>query len=196
MNIALFGGTFDPPHCGHLQIAEAAVLACQLDKVIFLPCHQSPHKAAQPSASGQQRLEMLQLATAERPWAEVSDWEIKRSEPSFSWQTAEHFTAQFPLAKLYWLLGEDQWCALDRWSRPERLAELLTFIVFPRAGRVPTANPRFRARFLTAEFPGRATDIRTALQAGSGSGNLPAGVAQYIADQKLYRAASQPLDNN
>ncbi len=192
MNLALFGGTFDPPHCGHLQIAAAAVQECRLDKVIFLPCHQSPHKASPPQASGPQRLAMLQLATARAAWAEVSAWELQRAEPSFSWQTAEHFATQFPGAKLHWLLGEDQWQALDRWSRPEHLAKLLTFIVFPRAGQTPTPNPRFKAHFLAAEFPGRATEIRAALQAGRAAAHLPASVAQYIAEQKLYAPESQP----
>ncbi len=188
MNIALFGGTFDPPHLGHSQIAEVAVEACRLEEIIFLPCHQSPHKAVQPMASGRQRLEMLRLATAEFPWAEVSDWELQRAEPSFSWQTAEHFAALFPQAKLHWLLGEDQWASLDRWARPERLAELLTFIVFPREGRAPQPNPRFRSHFLTGQFPGRATNIRQQIQAGEASAELAPSVAQYIAAQHLYEA--------
>jgi nicotinate-nucleotide adenylyltransferase len=186
MKIALFGGTFDPPHLGHLHIAEAAVQACKLDKVIFLPCHQSPHKDSHPMASGPQRAEMLRLATAEFSWAEVSDWELQRAEPSFSWQTAEHFATVFPQAKLHWLLGEDQWASLDRWSRPERLAELLTFIVFPRDGRIPKGNPRYRAHFLTEQFSGRATEIRQQIQAGKATADLAPSVARYIEAHQLY----------
>ena len=192
MKIALFGGTFDPPHLGHIHIAEAAVAACGLDQVIFLPCHQSPHKPNQPKASGPQRAEMLRLATSQFPWAKVSEWELQRAEPSFSWQTAEHFAAKFPQAKLHWLLGLDQWETLDRWGRPDRLAELLTFIVFPRAGKHPEPNPRFKSHFLTSEFPGSATAIRTALAAGREPPDLPTAVAAYISAEKLYRADGKP----
>lgn len=187
MKIALFGGTFDPPHLGHIHIAEAAVTACGLDQVIFLPCHQSPHKPNQPRASGPQRTEMLRLATSQFPWAKVSEWELQRAEPSLSWQTAEHFATEFPNANLYWLLGTDQWEALERWGRPERLAELLTFIVFPRAGKHPEPNPRFKAHFLTSEFPGSATAVRTALASALPAPDLPLGVAAYIAEHGCYR---------
>ncbi len=186
MKLALFGGTFDPPHLGHLQMAEAAVEECGLEKVIFLPAQQSPHKSAQPLASGAERLEMLRLATAERPWAVVSDWEILRPGPSYSWQTAAHFAAEHPAAELHWLLGEDQWRTLGSWAQPQRLAALLTFIVVPRSGLPPQPQVGFRAHFLRGEFAGRATRIRQQLAHGEAADGLPAGVAEFIAARELY----------
>lgn len=188
MNIALFGGTFDPPHLGHRFISTAAVAACGLEKVIFLPCHQSPHKPTAPHAAGHHRLAMLTLATQDLAWASISDWELKRPQPSLSWETTEHFAAVYPHAKLHWIMGVDQWRVLHKWGRPERLAELLTFIVFPRDGMHPEPNPNFRSHFLTDEFDASATAIRARLTHGEPQG-LPvdAHVAQYIEGHQLYR---------
>ena len=75
--IALFGGTFDPIHEGHLEIAEKAHTALSLDQVLFLPCRQSPHKKSGPLASEEDRLQMIKLATQELDWASVSDFELQ-----------------------------------------------------------------------------------------------------------------------
>jgi nicotinate-nucleotide adenylyltransferase len=187
MNVALFGGTFDPPHLGHRFIAAEAHRECHLDRLIFIPCHQSPHKASAPHASGEDRLEMLRLTVANFPWAEVSAWELERPGRSFSWETAEHFSQLYPEAKLHWILGADQWKSLDRWARPERLAELLTFIVFPRDGVTPAPHPRFRAHFLKASIQASSTEIRQALLAGETTHpNLLPTVADFIRSKQLY----------
>jgi nicotinate-nucleotide adenylyltransferase len=186
--IAIFGGSFDPPHHGHLAIARAAVEQCRLDGVIFVPCRESPLKGKLPGASGAQRLAMLQLSTGSYPWAAVSDWEIHQPGPSYSWQTVEHFVAQQPGALLHWLMGEDQWADIERWARPEFLREHLTFIVFARAGAVPQERPGWRAVFLPEEFPGSSTEVRGRISAGGSAGDLltPA-VEDYIVREQLYR---------
>jgi nicotinate-nucleotide adenylyltransferase len=190
--VALFGGTFDPVHAGHLAVAEAAVRGCQLDQVVFLPCHQSPHKLDRsPSASAEHRLAMLELVTADLAWARVSDEELRRAPPSFSWQTAEHFHRELARAgggRLFWILGSDQWRTLPDWARPERLAELLEFIVVPRGGHPRTELPGFRATWLDLEHPASATALRAALAAGQSPGPwLPGPVAAYIHEHRLYR---------
>ena len=96
--IALFGGSFDPPHCAHLAIARAAAEHCGLQQVIFIPCRISPLKGRSPGASGADRLAMLRLATNGMAWASVSDWELSRPGPSYSWQSAEHFAESTPVA--------------------------------------------------------------------------------------------------
>ena len=136
VRIALFGGSFDPPHTGHLSIAEAAVDQCGLDRIYFVPCRVSPLKGKLPGASGGERVAMLRLALAGVSRAEVSEWELARPGPSYSWETVEHFAAQFPDARLYWLMGADQWAVIDRWARPDILRNRLTFIVFARDGSV------------------------------------------------------------
>lgn len=190
--IALFGGSFDPPHCGHLAIAQAAVEQCSLQKVWFIPCQESPLKSKPPGASGADRTAMLRLATAGLPWALVSDWELTRPGPSYSWQTAEHFATAHPDAMLHWLMGADQWAALDRWARPDILRERLTFVVFARDGVPPAAREGWRLISLPGEFPGSSTEARRRLAAGeSTAGLLPAEVAAYAVRKRLWLPANQ-----
>ncbi len=185
--IALFGGSFDPIHLGHIEIARAAQAACDLDRVVFLPCWQSPHKSEATIASAAQRLEMLELATRDLPWAEVSKWELERDRPSYSWMTAEHFAQAHPRAELFWILGTDQWRTLERWAEPEKLAELLTFVVFPR-GEDPVANEFFRHFPIDVRHPASSTEIRHRLATGLDvSAMLAPEVADYIAAEKLYQ---------
>jgi nicotinate-nucleotide adenylyltransferase len=186
--IALFGGTFDPVHRGHLHLAEEAKEQARLDRVIFLPCRQSPHKPDAKSASGEDRLEMLGLATAELPWAEVDRFELDRPEPSFSYQTAEHFAATYPHADLYWLLGADQWEVIDTWTHPERIANASTFLVFPRDGYGMPPHRTLRARFLTGRFDAAATNIRERIRDDrrNWESYIPPSITSYIRDQKLY----------
>jgi nicotinate-nucleotide adenylyltransferase len=190
--IALFGGSFDPPHCAHLEIARAAVEHRGLSRVVFVPCRESPLKGRQPGASGAERLEMLRLAVNGLPWAEVSDWELSRPGPSYSWQTAEHFAKENPDCSLHWLMGADQWAILERWARPEFLRDTLTFIVFAREGTKPSPRQGWRAIFLPGEFPGSSTEARRRLAAGEyADGLLPPAVEEYAVRHSLYTPAGR-----
>jgi nicotinate-nucleotide adenylyltransferase len=187
MKIALFGGTFDPVHNAHLAIAAEAMRCCELEKVIFIPNWKSPHKSDQRSTSPKHRLAMLHLATADLPWAEVSNWEIERAEPSYSWMTAEHFANEFPEATLHWILGSDQWNAIHTWSKPERLAQLLNFIVFPRDGVEPSNYPDFHSQEIELETPGSSTAVRKLAAKGRSVAHLvPAKVATYLQEHDIY----------
>ena len=186
-NIALFGGTFDPPHLGHLDIAREAATRCALDRVIFIPCRQSPHKMDRSPVSSDDRIEMLRRCTSGEPWAEISRVEIDRDGPSYSWKTAEHFASLNPDARLHWILGEDQWSKLETWSRPERLRNLLTFIVFPRNGRDPAPRKGYRHHTLDLVHPASATEIRARLQSGARNDcSLHPSVSEYIRNHHLY----------
>ena len=185
--IALFGGTFDPVHLGHLHIAEAARQAMALDEVRFLPCRVSPHKTGTTPTSAANRLAMLRLATAGLPWAVVDDCEVRREGPSFSYQTAAALAARFPAARLFWLMGGDQWDALPQWRHPERLAEICEFIVFAR-GQLPLPREGYRIRVLETVHPASATAIREALANGESTHPwLAPAVARWIAEHGLYR---------
>lgn len=186
---ALFGGSFDPPHVGHVAMAEAAVAACGLDRVVFVPCRHSPLKGWAPGASGDERLEMLRLATAGREWVEVSDWELGRPGPSYSWETVRHFRSLWPSAELHWIMGEDQWASLERWARPEVLRETLHFIVFARDGSEPQRRLGWRMTVVAGAWSVSSSQVRAALAAGGDAGGLlPAEVQQYIARRRLYRS--------
>ncbi len=187
LRTALFGGSFDPVHLGHVAIAAAAVAECALDRVIFLPCQQSPHKARR-LAPGVDRVAMLELALRGMEEAEVSSWELGNDGPSYSWRTAEHFAREIGAGgALYWILGADQWAVLDSWAKPEVLAELLTFIVFPRGGEAGAPGRRFRHRRLEANHPASSTEARRRLAAGEPTGGILAPeVARYAEARGLY----------
>ncbi len=191
-HIALFGGSFDPPHRAHLAIAQSAAEHSGLQQVIFIPCQVSPLKGRPPGASGHDRLAMLRLATHGLTWATVSAWELSRPGPSYSWQTAEHFARAHPGAALYWLMGADQWADLLRWARPDILRERLTFIVFTRDGTAPAGREGWRSIFLPGGFRGSSTEARRLLASGvSTAGLLPEEVADYAIKRRLYAPGDQ-----
>ncbi|MBT8035972.1 MAG: nicotinate (nicotinamide) nucleotide adenylyltransferase [Verrucomicrobiae bacterium] len=187
--IALFGGTFDPIHLGHTHLAAAAVDQLNLDRVIFLPCHQSPHKLGASHASASQRLAMCQLATDAFDWAQVDDHDLRGAGPWYSWLTAEAMHRRFPDARLYWLMGTDQWQALPRWSRPDHLSDLVEFIVFTR-GDAPSPRSGYRLHPIVGDHPASATEIRRTMRDRATTGLmthwLHPAVADYITDQALY----------
>lgn len=185
--IGLFGGTFDPVHLGHLQMAEAARDALFLDEVRFLPCRISPHKSATIPTAASDRLEMLRRATWDFPWAVVDDFEILREGPSFSWQTAEAMKLRFPEARLFWIMGTDQWDVLPTWAKPERLAACVEFIVFAR-GKPPEARDGYVMHVVEGIHPASATEIREAIAGGRISHPwLDPHVTEWVRERGLYR---------
>jgi nicotinate-nucleotide adenylyltransferase len=167
-------------------IAAAAQKACNLERVIFLPCWQSPHKIDRQLAPAEHRVAMLELATEGLPWAEVSTWEIEREQTSYSWQSAEHFADTSPNAELFWILGTDQWQALPTWSEPAKLAKLLQFIVFPRGDEAEPISD-FRHTELDVRHPASSTEIRRRVSKDEPTENLLAPqVAAYIRSHRLY----------
>lgn len=185
-HIAFFGGTFDPVHQGHLEIAQKAVDTLALEQVLFIPCRRSPHKTEQPGASDAERFKMLQLATAHLPWAEVSDYELKKPPPSYTWETVQHFknSLQAP-ARLFLLIGFDQWKALPKWSHPKTLAANVEFIVVGR-GAQPHPRDGYRAHFIQGDHPASASQIRRDFQERNTPQWLPSLVANYISEKALY----------
>jgi len=182
-NIALFGGSFDPIHDGHTTIAQAAVEKLKLDEVRFIPCKQSPHKQGRKLADEKHRLKMVEFATKNLSWAKVDDYELHAPPPSYSWKTVAYMQEHFPDAKLFWLMGTDQWKALPLWAKPEYLASTLDFIVYTRAEH-PEPRDGFRMHSISGDHPASSTLIR--------SGEAPAkwlhsDVAEYIKKESLYK---------
>ncbi len=172
MKTCLFGGSFDPVHSGHLLMAAEAQRVCGLNNVIFLPAARSPFKVESPGLfSDKQRLELLHLATADLPWAEVSELDLLLPAPSWSWRVVEAWRTQHPQDELYWLMGTDQWEQLHRWARYEYLVEHLHIIVYAR-DTLPQPRTGVRATFIHGHHPASASAIRAALQSGT---PLPAG---------------------
>ena len=186
--IALFGGTFDPVHRGHVHLASLAQAALGLDEVRFLPCRLSPHKADTRPTPAADRLAMLRLATAALPWAVVDDCEIRRTGVSFSYQTAEAMRTAWPAARLFWLMGGDQWRALPQWQHPERLAACVEFVVLARGGEQPQPHEGQVLHVVPGDHPASATVIREALRHGlTNHPWLDPAVATWIGERGLYR---------
>ncbi len=198
--IGLFGGTFDPVHLGHMHIAQAFADELELDMVVFLPAGDPYHKHA-PVASATHRLAMAQLATAGDERFAVSDCDMVRDGPTYTFDTVQIFRQQFPSARLHWLLGMDSLLQLHTWRRWQALVRQIGVAVAARAGdNLNQAPPALHGWIGEALQSGdlhilkaplssiSSTDIRQRIrQSQSLEGLVQAEVADYIRQHRLYR---------
>jgi len=182
---AIFGGSFDPVHRGHLAMATLARERLHLDGLTFVPCSVSPFKKG-TVATGAQRLHMMKLALADSglDWASVSEFELNRPAPSYSWETARHFSEAHSEVEWHWILGTDQWNQIEHWAQPETLRELLHFIVFSREGDAAIDRPGWRYTAVPFEHPASSTAIRADF-AGHGEW-LTESVREFCERQAIY----------
>jgi nicotinate-nucleotide adenylyltransferase len=139
--LALFGGTFDPVHFGHLRVARDTAAALRLPEVRLIPAQQNVLRD-RPGASAADRLAMLQLAVSDArdaPGLSVDDCELRRTTPSYTIATLEHFRAAYPLRPLVWLIGVDAFLRIQSWHRAKELFDFAHFVVLNRPG-FATAN--------------------------------------------------------
>lgn len=201
--IGLFGGSFDPVHRAHVEVARTAQVARALQRVVFLPAARNPHKPGGARASEADRLAMLRLALAEEADLFVSPLEIERAGISYTVDTLEAVRHQVdPAAELYLVLGSDCLPAFPRWHRIERILELATPLVVERsgfarsdlAGLLPALGAERLARieegFLDREpLAASSTRIRTGFggDGAASAADLSPAVARFIAEHGLYR---------
>lgn len=187
--IALFGGSFDPPHLAHTAIAEAALKDLALDRILFIPCRLSPHKEDSKPAPGPDRLQMLSLATESNEFFRVSDIELQRDGLSYSIDTVETVHEQYPDAMLFWIMGSDQWDVLDSWFRIQELSELVEFIVFPRP-KEPQPQSGKRLHVIDKRLDISSSQIRLRIRRGESVDDmLHPAVMEWIDAKKLYQYA-------
>ena len=118
--IGIYGGTFNPPHAGHIHAAKEAVKALQLDRLLMVPAHITPNKEIpEGTVEPEQRLEMVKLAVQDCPKIEVTDLELKRKGTSYTYQTILELRKQYPKAQLYLLMGTDMFLAFESWREPD-----------------------------------------------------------------------------
>ena len=117
MKTGLFGGSFNPIHNGHINLAVSVKESLGLDRVILIPSGTAPHKSSAEYAAAEDRLEMCRLACSGIDGLEVSDYEIRKSGKSYTIYTVEHFKKEFPEDELYWLVGSDMLLSFETWFR-------------------------------------------------------------------------------
>ncbi len=192
VKIGFLGGSFDPVHFGHLLAARDACEHCALDRVILVPAARVPLKARAARASPADRLAMLRAAVADDPRFEVSDHELRRGGVSFTIDTVRHFAAEFPGARLFWILGADQVARLPGWKDIAALAGLVEFAVVGRPGfvvRRPHGIPGLRLhRCAGHELGLSSTDLRARARRGLPLEWLtPHKTVVYLQRKRLYR---------
>lgn len=195
MSIGVLGGTFDPIHLGHIAAAHAARECARLDRVVFIPSAQPPHRAA-AVAPPEQRLEMCRLAIAGEDAFEVSDVEVRRGGRSYTSETLAELKRLHPRDELWLILGWDAAKLFATWHRPEKVKQLASFVVVSRPGSpAPNSNELKSAgldpdQVTTCLRPTpdiSASVLRQAIAHGeSVSGKVPDAVARYIAAHRLY----------
>ena len=202
MKIGIYGGTFNPPHLGHMAAAQTAIAALNLDKLLLVPAAIPPHKALpQGTPAPEHRLAMVEkMADAMRlPAVEVCPIELHRQGPSYTSDTLEEIRAQYPGAELWLLVGTDMFLTLHLWHQPEeifRLAGVCAFGRTERDGEAVFAPQRdylahtFGARLTTITLPGlvdiSSTRLRELLGRGEGREYLLPAVYGYILMNRLY----------
>ena len=207
MKIGIYGGTFDPPHNGHIAAAQAAMDQLGLDRLLLIPTFQPPHKTLPEGApSARQRYDMTVLAAASLgKKAEVLDIELRRGGPSYSWETLCMMKKQFPEDELWLLMGSDMFLTLQEWREPRRVMAMAHIGAFSRVQGGEKAEFARQKAFLEREFGAAvtiipnpqvvelsSTEVRQALAAGGGEDLLPPAVYGYALRERLYNM-NRPL---
>jgi nicotinate-nucleotide adenylyltransferase len=189
LRIGLFGGSFDPVHCAHLLVAQAALEELNLGRVVFVPAAQSPFKPEQVPAPAADRLRWLHLALTGEPKFEVDDQEVRRGPPSFTIDTVRNYRERFPNAELCYIIGADHVPLLPKWRAADELAGAVEFVAIPRPGDPPVEPPQpFRVRQLTGfPFAISSRQIRARVRNGLPiEGLVPRAVAEDLLKSGLY----------
>lgn len=183
--LVLFGGSFDPPHYGHLAVAQNALDYLKAEKVVFIPTKNTRFKTTSPAAC---RLSLLQAALVGQPAFEISTCELEvPGAETVSILTAAHFRSLFPARKIYFLLGADQAVQLERWHRPAELAATVSLTVVPRSGIVidRALQDKYNLRLLPAfDCPLSSSTIRRGQNLMT-----PKAVIDQIVGRELYFVA-------
>lgn len=209
MKIAIFGGSFNPIHYGHLILAETARCNFNLDRIIFIPAGKPPHKPDIPLAEDKQRLQMIKIAISGNPAFGVSDYEIRKRGMSYTYDTIKHFRENVMKKKneiaspapgrarndtgneLFFIMGIDLLGEIHTWKKSEGLLDLCTFLVGTRPGfRVSQIPKRIRSKVRIFKIPSiniSGTYIRRALREKKTIKYLlPEKVERYIYKNKIY----------
>lgn len=198
MRLGILGGTFDPPHLGHLAVAQDACTRLGLDRVSFVPAAQPPHKLDAVRTPPALRMEMTRAAIAGDERFDALDIELERDGPSYTADTMRVLAGRMPETELFLLLGTDQFRELASWREPEVIAAIATLVVVPRGGvaaadaiaEVRRAGLAVRATELDAvRMDVSSSDVRRRVARGEPIRYLvPDAVRAIIEREALYRS--------
>lgn len=201
MRIGLLGGTFDPVHKGHLQLADAALKQLKLSRVYFVLSPLSPFKKKQRLTPAPLRLEMLRAALKGKSRLKVATWELERRGPSYTIETIRAYKRRHPNHQLFVIMGSDTWAGFRRWKNPQQILKLATVVVGCRPGShdrrvTPPLPPPLTGRgiripaflILNGLFPSiSSTEIRASLAKGERPlRQMPAAAARVAVRRGLY----------
>jgi nicotinate-nucleotide adenylyltransferase len=187
VRLGIFGGSFDPPHVGHLLVVADAFEALRLDHLVFVPAGVQPLKVGQTAAGADDRLAMVRLLVGDDPRFSVDPIEMDREGLSYTVETLAAFAERHAQAERFFLVGADVLTAFGKWRDPGRVMRLATLVVIERAGEhgpVPEGAVRVETRRVDVS----STEIRERVRTGRPiRGFVPEAVEAYIAAQRLYR---------
>jgi nicotinate-nucleotide adenylyltransferase len=186
--IAIYGGTFDPPHYGHLIMANEVKFRLKLDEVWFMPNGQPPHKQKTSKSTNDDRLEMLRLATIGHPAFKVEPIELSRRGPSYTIDTIRVLKSQFPNNQFYFIIGADMIEYLPKWHQIDELIQLIQFVGVKRPGyQHETKYPIIAVDAPQIDIS--SSMIRNRMKAQESIRYLlPEAVREYIKEHHLYGA--------
>jgi len=198
MKIGVFGGTFDPVHYGHIELAKQALDECKLDRVIVVPANEQPFKLDKEKASGEHRLNMLKLAFEQEDKIIISDIEIKKGDVSYTIDTLREICKLYNDAEIHFIVGIDAFLSIEFWKEAENLLSEYSFIVGARPNYMESELDELISRFeklyntpitrVNNELvPASSTEIKEDMRSNKyKSGTSPLSVERYIATNELY----------
>ncbi len=200
MRIAVFGGTFDPPHNGHIAIAERIISGSYADRVLFVPAYIPPHKQDNQKSPFERRLAMLRLACAGLPCFQISTLEAERKGPSYTIDTMRQLAEENPTDKFILLIGADSLLNLHTWYKADELAREFEILAYPRTAfacdlsllksfwNEEIAEKLIHSLIQTPQFDFSSTEVRYAVSSGRNLSRLVCpSVEKYIMENNLYK---------
>jgi nicotinate-nucleotide adenylyltransferase len=194
--VGVLGGAFNPPHLGHLVLAQEAVARLGLAEIVLVPTGVAPHKTIEDDPGHDVRLEMTMLAAEGNGRIRVSDVEVERDEPSYSYRTLELLTDELPKAQLHFVMGADVAAGLETWRNPERVIELAALGIAERPGsdraQVDGALERLGANDRVTFIDMPAIEVSSSMVRGRVADGepirylVPDPVAELIAERGIY----------
>ncbi len=186
-SIGIFGGSFNPIHNGHIALAKAFLEKENLNEVWFLVSPQNPFKVNQQLLADHLRLELVRKAIADNPHFRASDYEFQLPKPSYTWNTLQHLSHDYPTHRFTLLVGGDNWAAFDRWYHAEDILSNYKIVVYPRRGQEidKSTLPTNVSLLQTPLIDVSSTDVRQRVEQGEDISKLvPEEILNDI--QRLY----------